>query len=948
MKRTFIFFFTLFLAFAFKTVAQPLDFNSPLPVDETIKKGVLPNGMTYYIKSTDVVKDAASYYIIQNVGSVLENEDQRGLAHFLEHMAFNGTESFPGKGILNTLQKHGAVFGKDINAYTSFDETVYNLSNIPTKDGLIDTCLTVLNDWSNYLLLTDEEIDAERGVIKEEWRTRQNGQMRLFETSLPITFNHSKYADRLPIGLMSVVDNFEYKALRDFYHDWYRTDLQAIAIIGDVDVDEIEQKIIEKFSKIPAVENPRERFIVDIPDNKEMLYSLGMDPEVSTASISFGIRHKKSLETETVADLKKSLLESMATSMLSARIREEAQKPDATFLGAYGGYRSMSRTSNSFSVGISPKPNMQKEAFFQVLTEVVRAVKFGFIQPEIDRTIAELKSSYENQIAQKNDISHRRIVRSIQSNYLENRTISDIEKEYELAKQIFDNVTQEELNETIKRLYTQENRYLNVTGVEGDDNLTEEQAKQIILAVENNPSLEPYSEALKGKTLVSDLTINNGSIANTTTNADVGSTTFVLSNGVKVHYKFADKEKDQVALNAISYGGTSLLSDDELPSAALMTGLLQMSGLGDFSMTDLRKVLAGKTANVRIGLGEINENISGSSNTKDVETMLQMVHLYFVKPRFDQDAYKVLQGNIGNYITRRSKDIGEKMRDSLTVALYGKDNPKERLFNEDFIADMSFDKMKEIYEERFADASDFEFFIVGDVSEDQLKPLLEKYVASIPTKNTKEVFNDNGAEWVSNKIDEDIYLTMEDPKARVNIAYKKEMPYSIKNAIYTDALGDVLQLRITETVRESEGGAYSPRAYATFSREPKSQAFVSVSFDCNPDLAEKLVSIVQEELQKVANGDINDDDLNKTKTNFIKERQQAKDKNAYDMQLLTAFFRYGYNMNEAKNFEDIVNAMTKKELQSIAKEVMEGGQSYEVVFKPNNNNTISTKDPIKQ
>jgi zinc protease len=948
MKRTLIFFFTLFLAFTFKIVAQPLDFNNPLPVDQTIKKGVLPNGMTYYIKSTDVVQNAASYYIIQNVGSVLENEDQRGLAHFLEHMAFNGTENFPGKGILNTLQKHGAVFGKDINAYTSFDETVYNLSNIPTKDGLVDTCLTVLNDWSNYLLLTDEEIDAERGVIKEEWRTRQSGQMRLFETSLPITFNHSKYADRLPIGLMSVVENFEYKALRDFYHDWYRTDLQAIAIIGDVDVDEVEQKIIDKFSKIPAVENPRERFIVDIPDNKEMLFSLAMDPEVSTASISFGIRHKKSLETETVADLKRSLLESMATGMLSARIREEAQKPDAMFLGAYGGYRSMSRTSNSFSVGISPKPNKQKEAFFQVLTEVVRAVKFGFIQPEIDRNIAELKSSYENQIAQKNDISHRRIVRSIQSNYLENRTISDIEKEYEIAKQIFDNITKEELNETIKRLYTQENRYLNVTGVEGDDNLTEELAKQIILAVENNPALEPYSEALKGKTLVSGLTINEGTIANTELNSELGSTTFVLSNGVKVHYKFADKEKDKVALNAISYGGTSLLSDEELPSAALMSGLIQMSGLGDFTMTDLRKVLAGKTANVRIGLGEINENVSGSSNTKDVETMLQMVHLYFVKPRFDEDAYKVLQGNIGNYITRRSKDIGEKMRDSLTIALYGKDNPKERLFNDDFVADMSFDKMKEIYEERFADASDFEFFIVGDVSEDQLKPLLEKYMASIPTKNTKEVFNDNGAEWVSSKIDEDIYLTMEDPKARVNIAYKKEMPYSIKNAIYTDALGDVLQLRITETVRESEGGAYSPRAYATFSREPKAQAFVSVSFDCNPDLAEKLVSIVQEELQKVANGDINDDDLNKTKTNFIKERQQAKDKNAYDMQLLTAFFRYGYNMNEAKNFEDIVNSMTKNELQSIAKEVMEGGQSYEVVFKPNNNNPITTKEPIKQ
>ena len=740
MKRILLFVFPFCILFSFKGMAQSVNLNDPIPVDQTIKKGVLPNGMAYYIKSTDVVKDAASYYIIQNVGSILENDDQQGLAHFLEHMAFNGTESFPGKGILNTLQKYGAVFGKDINAYTGFDETVYNLNNIPTKEGLIDTCLTVLNDWSNYLLLTNEEIDAERGVIKEEWRTRQNGRMRLFQTSLPITFNHSKYANRLPIGLMSVVEGFDYKALRDFYHDWYRTDLQAIAVIGDINVDDVEQKIIEKFSKIPAIEKPKERFVINIPESDEMQYSLGMDPEVSTANIGFGIRHKKSLATETVADLKRSGLELMVTSMLNARISEQEQKPEATFLGAGVGYRDLSRTSNSFSVGIAPKPNQQKEAFAQVLTEVVRAVKFGFIQPEIDRSIAQIKSYYENQIAGKNDISHNQIESVVQDNYLENKTMSDIEKEYDIVKQLFVDITPEELNQTIKRLYSENNRYLNVTGVEGQDNLTEEQAKQIITAVENNPNIEPYSESLKGKTLVSDIAIKDGTIVKTIKNNDLGSTTYLLSNGVIVHYKFVDKEKDNVSLSAISYGGTSLLNDEDLPSASLLGNLIQMSGLGDFNATDLRKILAGKTANVRIGLGDINESFSGSSNTKDVETMLQMVHLYFVKPRFDEQAFQVLESNINNYITRRSKDIGEKMRDSLKVTLYGYNNPKERIFNRAYASEISFDKIKSIYESRFADASDFEFFIVGDVSEDQLKPLLETYIASIPTKNAKETF----------------------------------------------------------------------------------------------------------------------------------------------------------------------------------------------------------------
>ncbi|MCF8275007.1 MAG: insulinase family protein [Flavobacteriaceae bacterium] len=935
MKRILILSITIFFALNSLSFSQSINYKNTLPLDETIKKGVLSNGMTYYIKSTDVVKDAASYYIIQNVGSVLENDDQQGLAHFLEHMAFNGTENFPGKGILNTLQKHGAVFGKDINAYTSFDETVYNLSNIPTKDSLVDTCLTILKDWSNYLLLTDEEIDAERGVIKEEWRTRQNGQMRLFQTSLPITFNHSKYADRLPIGLMSVVEGFDYKALRDFYHDWYRTDLQAIAIIGDVDVNNIEQKIIEKFSKIPAIENPKERIVIDIPENDEMLYSLGTDPEVSTANITFGIRQKKSLETETVADLKRSLLESMATSMLAARISEKSQKPEATFLGARVGYGQMSRTSNSFSITVYPKPNQQKEAFQEVLAEVIRAVKYGYLKPEIDRAIAKMTSSYENQIAKRNDISHRQIERTIQNDFLNNRTMTDIEKEYDIAKQILSTLTQEELHNAIKRLYAKNNRYLNVTGVEDQENLTENQAKQIISAVENDATLEPYSEALDGKTLVSNLNIKPGTITTTETNSETNATTYVLSNGIKVHYKFVDKEKDKVSLNAISYGGTSLLNDDDLPSASLVGNLIQMSGLGDFTATDLQKVLAGKTASVRTSIDDIEETLSGASNTKDVETMLQLVHVYFVKPRFDEQAFKVLESNINNYIIRRSKDLGEKMRDSLTIALYGKNNPKERIFNQDYANDISFEKIKSIYNERFADASDFEFFIVGDVKEEQLKPFLETYVASLPTKNTKETFKDNGSEWIANNIDQDIYLTMEDPKATVNIAYKKEMPYTKNNVIYTNALGDILQLRVVETVREAEGGAYSPRANASFSREPKSQVYVSFRFDCNPDMADKLVDIVNAELHKIADGIINDDDLNKTRTNFIKERQQAKDKNDYDMQWLSSYFRYDEDINNPENFENIVNTMSKNDIQEIAKQVLDGsGKSFEIVFKP--------------
>ncbi|MDD7888069.1 pitrilysin family protein [Flavivirga sp. 57AJ16] len=911
-----------------------MELSSLLPIDQSIKKGVLPNGLTYYLKSTDVTKNVASYYIIQNVGSVLENDNQQGLAHFLEHMAFNGTKNFEGKGILNTMQKHGLVFGKDINAYTSFDETVYNINNIPTTPELIDTGLLVLHDWSNYLLLTDEEIDAERGVIKEEWRTRQNGNMRVFQKNIGTVFNNSKYAQRMPIGLMDVVDNFEYKALRDFYHDWYRTDLQAIAVIGDIDVDQVEEKIKALFSRIPAINNPKERFVVNIPDNDTMLYSMAMDEEISTSTISFGIRHPKPLKEETVASLKESLLNSMITSMLSARITELSRKPEATFLGARLGYGDHSRTTKAFNVSIYPKPNKQHEAFESVLTEVNRAVKFGFAKAEVERVITDFTSYYENQISKKDDMSHARIVKLIQGDYLNNAAITDIEKEFEIVKGIFSTLKLDEIHTALKKLYTDKNRFLTVTGVKGNHNLTKEEALNIIDKVENDTSIEAYTDEFGGKTLISGITIKKGAIISEEENKTLGSTTFTLGNDIKVHYKYANKNANDVKLRAISKGGTSLLKDTDLPSANLLGNVVQYSGLGDYSATDLPKVLAGKAASASIDVSGLSESISGSSVTKDVETMLQMVYLRFVKPRFDENGFNVIMQNVENYKIRRKENIGEKMKDSMTVALYGNDHPKQRLFNDDFIKDISFEKIKAIYNDRFGNAADFEFFIVGDIQKKSLKPLLEKYIASIPTNDIKEDWKNNESPWLSEKIDKDIYLKMEDPKSSVRILYKNDYEYSLKNAMLARALGDMLDLRYTETLREEEGGTYGAGVNAGLSKRPLQKASISVNFDCNPEKVETLIGIVHEEINKIAQGDIIQEDLDKTLTNYLKERKQQKDYNSYDMSLLTRFYREGYNMNDSKNFEDIINNITTKDIQNFAKTLLKDAKSYEIVFKP--------------
>ena len=924
----------LISSFNLTIMGQTYNPNSPLPIDTRIKKGVLENGMTYYLHSTDVTKDVASYYIIQNVGSILENDDQRGLAHFLEHMAFNGTKNFPGKGILDKMQEHGLEFGRDINAYTSFDETVYNINNIPTTPELKDTGLQILNDWSNYLLLTNEEIDAERGVIKEEWRTRQNGQMRLYEHTFSTMFNNSKYADRMPIGIMSIVDNFEYKALRDFYHDWYRTDLQAIAIIGDIDIDEMEKKIISKFSKIPAVENSKERFVVRIPDNEKLMFVMAMDKEVATSNISFNIRHDRSIKDQTVGDLKEHLLNGMISSMFGSRINELRQNPESSFVGGGVGYGNFIGLHNAFSVNISPKPDMQYAAFREILTEVISAVKYGFTATEIERTKVKIRSSYENQIAKIDDVPHGAIIRTIQSNYLENAHMTDIVKEYELVKTIFTELKSAQILERLREMYGQKNRYVTVTGVEGRKNLTKNDVNSIISDIENDPSIEAYTEESGGKALMEGAILTSGKINATTLNKEIGATVFTLSNGIKVYYKFADKNKNDVKLEAISDGGKSLITVEDYASNEFVGNLVQMSGLGEFSSTDLPKVLAGKVANSSFSIGETTESVSGSSSTKDVETMLQLVNLRFTHPRFDASSYTVLMQQIESYLIRKAADLNSKMSDSLSTTLYGNHNPMKRIMTKDYISEASFDKMEKIYKDRFANAADFEFFIVGDVTQDSLAPLLERYIASIPTNDHKENWKNTKAQWVQKNIVKDVFIEMEDPKASVRIEIKNKMSHSLKKASLMSVLGDILQLRFTESLREKEGGTYGARSFGVLFKEPMEKAHIAVRFDCNPDKVEDLVKIVNEEIQGIADGKILQIDLDKTLTNYLKKREEAKNYNGYEMSLLKNYFLEGYNMNKKENFETIINSITAKDIQEITTQVLDGAHSFEVIFKP--------------
>jgi len=926
----------LFVAGCFLSAkAQNFKATDPIAVNQKIKKGVLPNGMTYYIYPTVVNKNTASYYIIQNVGSILENDQQKGLAHFLEHMAFNGTKHFEGKGILNTLQKQGAVFGKNINAYTSTDETVYNLDNIPSKDGgVVDTCLLVLHDWSNFLSLTNEEIDAERGVITEEWRTRQNAGARIYNQLAPYYYNNSLYAERMPIGDMDIVKNFKYQVLKDFYKDWYRPDLQAIAIVGDINADEIEAKIKKLFADIPTPQNPKKRFEIAIPDRVEPMFKLALDKEISTSNISFMIRHETEKSTNTYAELEKTTEQRLAFSILNNRLAEMAQKQECPFKGAKIGYQNYSRLNDIWIMSISPKPEKQAEAFALVMKEWVRAYKFGFSKGEIERAVTETISGYENYLDKQNEISHKQVIGMVKDDYLKNDVIADPVAEFKMVKSILKNIDTKILQEQISKLYTQKNRVVTVTGVEGEENLTQEKAFDIIQKAENDSSLQAYVDTFEGKTLLGNLKINPGKIVSEKKETAIDATTFVLSNGVKVHYKFADKNKKQVNLEAESQGGISLYKFEDMPSAYRSTSLAMMSGIGELSNVDLEKVLKGKIANSYVTISSLKEEVSGSANVKDIETMMELVHLRFVQPRFDLQMYDLLKQRLQNSLKNRENDINAKMQDSMSNIVYGKNNPKIRPLDQKYIDDLSFEKMKSIYLDRFADVSNFQFYIVGDVTPEVLKPLLEKYIASIKGIKRKEKFKIDVPEWTSNKIDRDVFIKMETPKSSVNIAFMKDYAYSQKNRILNSFLGDILTLRYTESLREKEGGTYGAQVKGSLVKDPIAKGGIQITFDCDADKVEHLLPIVYQEIDKIKKGEIASEDIEKTRKNYLKSREDSKNFNSYSMSLLSNYFEEGYNINDPKNFEDIVKNISAKDIQDFANALLANADSMEIVFKP--------------
>ncbi|MBN2236844.1 MAG: insulinase family protein [Bacteroidales bacterium] len=917
--------------------SQELNFNDKVPFDPEIRTGKLANGMTYYIKHNEEPKERACFYFIQNVGALLENDDQNGLAHFLEHMAFNGTEHFEGKGILNFLEKNGVAFGSNINAYTSQAETVYNLSDVPTtKPGLVDSCLLVLHDWSDYLLLSDEEIDAERGVISEEWRTRRNAGFRIRAQMFPVLFKGSKYAVRDVIGDLEVINNFEYETIRNFYHDWYRTDLQAVVVVGDINVDEVEASVKSLFSKIKAVENKREREGYQVPEHDETYYVLATDKEASQSGVAIYIAHDNKDEQEkTLNDLRDTYIVNLYNAMMQQRISELLQKGTPPFIIGQSAYGGFVRYYDAYSINVTANPNKEDESLEAILTETERVKRYGFVPTELERAKTNFLTQMESAYKQKDKISNDRHAREIQQHFLTQAPTPGFDYEMEFLKKILPGITAEEVSAKAKEWIVDKNRTIIVSGPsEGVKHLTEAEAMAIIKKVES-AEIAPYVDEAAAASLISE-PLKGSKIIFAKKLKDFDAVEWKLGNRVKVIFKHADYENDAVSIRSFSKGGSSLFSEEYIPSSMMTNQFIGAYGVGDFDAISLQKMLTGKKVEVAPSIGELTESINGSSTPKDVESMLQLVYLYFERPRFDAEAHEALRGRYQAYMSNLANDPQKIMQDSLSMILTSY-SPRTRILNGPFFNDVKLEYIEEMYKDRFKDASDFTFFIVGNIEEQKLKPLVEKYLGSLTDIDRSESWKDNQVNMPKGTTEKAIDIAFTTPKSNVNVVYRNDMEYTQRNKLGLAILKSVLDLRYTETIREEEGGTYGVGVRESLSQFPESEATLSMYFDCDPEKADRLKTIMYQEIEKILANGPTAIDLDKSVKNLLKLREQSKLHNKYWENSLFDYYYHGIDTNNPANYEEILKAFTPEDIKEIANAFFTGADKADVIFKPKAN-----------
>ena len=910
--------------FGFNSFAQ---MAMPIPMDPNVRYGKLDNGMTYYIRHNEKPANRADFYIAQKVGSVLEEENQRGLAHFLEHMAFNGTTNLPGMTLRNYLQSRGVKFGENLNAYTAIDQTVYMVTNVQTDlPGLVDTCLLILHDWSSFIALEEEEIDSERGVILEEERTTGGANRRVMEQLLPKMYPGSPYGERLPIGTKEVIANFSYQELRDYYNKWYRPDLQGLIIVGDIDVDAIEARIKEMFADIPAPVNPATRTQFMIEDNEEPIVAIATDHELTSYQVM--MFHKQDATPDSLKNDVQYWLSQYAISLVNMmqnnRLKELTQKSNPPFVYGYSYYDDyyVAPTKDAWTSVVYPKDaNGIKEAIEAMVAETKRMQQYGFTASEYERAKADFMKTIESAYNERNNTENEKYVDTYLDHFLSNEPMMDIETEYNLYQQIIPNLPLEVINGIAKEIIPENNFVMTLMAPqkEGEVLPTEEELLTIYynaMAVE----VEPYAEEVFDGPIVAELP-KAGKVKKEAQNEILGTTEWTLSNGMTIIYKQTTFKDDEIRMTAYSRGGLTALPQDDPYTLQNLGDIITLGGVGEFSAIDLPKVLAGKKVHVAPAIYTYSEGMNGSCSPKDLETMMQLIHLYFTAPRADQEAFESTMQRTKAMLKNMELNPNLTLSDSITKVLYNNHPLRLRMNVEDYDK-VDYAKAMEMYKDRFADPNNFTFVFVGNIDVETFKPLVEQYLASLKKKNRKEDWKDVGMRVADGNYSTHYRKEMQDPKTSVYMIYDGAMEYNLYNKVYMDVLSDVLDIVYTKTIREEQGGTYGVGVMGTTTNKPNDSFMFYTVFDTNDEVYLTLMDIAKAGLKDLAENGPRQEDLSKVLENKLKKRTEELQENRFWTNVILT--EVSDNIDLITEYENIIKGITVESLADFAKQIVNG------------------------
>jgi zinc protease len=913
--------------------AQNTDPDKPIPPDPNIRIGRLDNGLTYYIKQNKKPERRMELRLAINAGSICEADNQQGLAHFCEHMCFNGTKNFPSNKMVDMLEEMGVKFGAELNASTSFDQTVYMLK-VPTDSILwINRGFQVVEDWAHQVSLDDVEIDKERGVITEEWRLGLGADDRMMAKYIPVILKGSKYAERLPIGKIDIIKSFPYDTLRAFYKSWYRPDLMAVVIVGDIDPALAESKVKEYFGRIPKAVNPPARIEMPVPDNIEPLISVVTDKEASGFDATIFFKHPKS-DNITYGDYRNSLIRTLYTGMLNNRLQEIAHKPDAPFLYAGTGYGPfIGRSVDVYSLTAGAKENQIGNSIDVLLTENERVRQFGFTATELEREKKDLLSNYEKAAKEADKTESGSYADEYVSSFLNRECIPGIQREYEITKGYLPDITLEEINKMGKSWTTDENMVAMITAQEkqGIKVPTVEEVKDIIKAVKSK-KITAYVDTVSDLPLLAAVPVAT-TVVKRTEDKKFGYTELTFGNGVHMILKPTDFKNDEIVLSAYSPGGTSLYPDSDIMSANLATSIITQGGLGDYDYTGLQKKLSGNTARLSPYIGELTEGVSGASSPKDLETMLQLNYLYFTKIRRDETAYNAFISRIRNMIKPMRANPQVIFQDTLSKIISLNSPRVIALPSDAQINEINLDRSISIFKDRFADASDFTYIMAGNFKVDEVVPLLEKYIGGLPSINRKETWKDVTPGFPKGLLNVDVPKNSE-PQSSVAMVWKGDFKWKVKDRQCFSMLMNILTIKCRESMREDQGGVYGVSINGSASKYPRPIFTIQSTWGCSPENITKLSATVLDEMEKIKKDGPAEIDLNKVKETLIRDRETKMKENGLWLSVLQNHLLLGDNILTLDEYKASINSISGSDIKAIANKYLDTRDYVQVELTP--------------